>query len=118
MCSAKKVDMISIHAHRLHLDLISLLYARSRLSDYLDNLFVEKGFPVLDREDDMIMNLPRTVVSFSDSAFSVHLFSITRPPVAIATGSLITGKNMLLLPYVLRRTPENHYPTAKQGNEG
>jgi hypothetical protein len=30
----------------------------------------------------MIMNLPCTIVSFSNRAFSIHIFSITRPPVA------------------------------------
>jgi len=88
MCSAKKVDMISVHAHRLHLDLISLHYARSRLSDYLDNLFVEKGFPVLDRKNDVIMNLPCTMVPFPDSAFIVHLCSITKTPCSKLQGTL------------------------------
>lgn len=86
MCSTKKVDMIFVHTHRFDLDLISLLYTHGRLSYYLDNLFVEEGFSVLDREDDVIMNLPRTVVPFSDTAFTVHLPSITRPPVASYRG--------------------------------
>jgi hypothetical protein len=30
----------------------------------------------------VVMNLPRAVVPFSDRAFSVHLPSITGPPVA------------------------------------
>ena len=87
MCSAKKVDMILVHAHRLYLDLISLLYARSRLSDYLDNLFVEKRFPVLDRENDVIMNLPCTMVPFPDSAFIVHPCSITKTPCSKLQGT-------------------------------
>ncbi len=82
MCSAEKVDMIPLHAHHLHIDLISLLYALCRFSDDPDNLFVEQGFSVLDREDDVIMNLPRTVVSFSDRAFTVHTTSIPGAPVA------------------------------------
>jgi len=82
MCPAKKVDMIPVHAHHFHLYLVSLLDAHGRFSDYPDDLFIEKGFSVLNREDDVIMNLPCTVVSFSDSAFSVHLPSITGPPVA------------------------------------
>ena len=87
MCSAKKVDMILVHAHRLHLDLISLLYARSRLFDNLDNLFVKKGFPVLDGENDVIMNLPCTMVPFSDSTFIVHLCSITKTPCSKLQGT-------------------------------
>gem|GEM_PF-3668819 len=82
MGSAEKVDMIFVHSHCLHLDLISLLDACGSLPDYPDNLFVKKRFPVLDREDDVIMNLPCTVVPFSDGAFIVHPCSITRPPVA------------------------------------
>jgi len=82
MCSAEKVDMIPVHAHHLHLDLVSFLYALNRLSDYPDNLFVEKGFPVLNREDDVIMNLPCTMVPFSNRAFIVHRTSIPGPPVA------------------------------------
>ena len=82
MCSAKKVDVIPVHAHHLDLDLVSLLYTRSRFSDYPDDFFVQEGFPVLNREDDVIMNLPRTMVSFSNSAFTIHLTSITGPPVA------------------------------------
>jgi len=82
MCSAKKVDMILVHSHHLHLNLVPLLYADNRFLDDLDNLFVEKGFPILYREDDVVMNLPRAVVPFSDRAFSVHLPSITGPPVA------------------------------------
>ena len=82
MCPAKKVDMIPIHAHHFHLDLISLLDAHGRFPDYANDLFIEKGFPVLNRKDDVIMNLPCTMVSFSNCAFIVHLFSITRPPVA------------------------------------
>ena len=79
MRSAKKVDVIPVHAHHLHLDLVSLLYTHNRFSDYLDNLFVEKGFSVLDREDDVIMNLPCAMVPFSNSVFTVHLTSITGP---------------------------------------
>ena len=82
MRSTEKVDMILVHAHCFYLDLISLFNTHSRLSDYPDNLFVEKGFPILDREDDVIMNLPCAVVPFSDSTFIIHLPSITRPPVA------------------------------------
>jgi hypothetical protein len=58
MCSAKKVNMISVHAHCLGLNFVSLLYACSRFSNYPDDLFVEKGFPVLNRENDAAMNLP------------------------------------------------------------
>ena len=43
MCSAKKVDMISVHAHCFHLNLISLFYTCRCLPDYLNNLFVEKN---------------------------------------------------------------------------
>jgi len=82
MCSAEKVDMIPVHSHHLHLNLITLLYPYNRFLNYLNNLFVEKRFSILYREDDVVMNLPRTMVSFSDSAFSIHLPSITGPPVA------------------------------------
>ena len=78
MCSAQKVDMILIHAHHLNLDLISFLYPDSSFSDDADNLFVEKGFPILDRENDMVMNLPCTMVPFANSAFIVHPTSITK----------------------------------------
>ena len=88
MRSAEKVDMILVHAHRFDLNFISLFYARSRLSDYAHNLFVEKGFPVLDREDDVVMNLPGTVVSFSNPAFIVHLCSITKTPCSKLQGTL------------------------------
>ena len=80
MRSAEKVNMILIHAHRLYLNLVSLLYAHSGLFDYPDNLFVQKRFPVLDRKDDMVMNLPCTMVPFPNSAFIVHLISITKAP--------------------------------------
>ena len=82
MCSAEKVDMILVHAHHLHLYLVPLLYADNRFPDYLDNLFVEKRLSVLHWEDDMVMNLPSTVVPFSDRAFGVHLPSIPGAPVA------------------------------------
>ena len=84
--------------------LISLLYARSRLSDYLDNLFVEKGSPVLDRENDVIMNLPCTVVPFFDSPFIVHLCSITKSPCSKLQGTL---KLDIPLSPVLYRNPQN-----------
>ena len=87
MCSAKKMDMILVHSHHLHLNLVSLLYASNRFSDYPNNLFIEKGFSVLDGEDDVIMNLPRTVVSFSDSAFIVHSRSITKTPCSKLQGT-------------------------------
>jgi hypothetical protein len=80
MCSAKKVDVIPVHAY--HLDLVSLLYTRSRVSDYPNDLFIEKGFPVFNREDDVIMNQPCTLVPFLNRAFIVHLVTITRLPVA------------------------------------
>ncbi len=83
MCSAKKVDMILVHSHHLHLNLVALLYAGNRFLDYLDNLFVEKRFSILYREDDVVMNLPRAVVPLSDRAFSVHLPTIPGAPVAI-----------------------------------
>jgi len=59
MRSAKKVDMILVHFHHLHLNLGSLFYAGNPFPDYLDSLFAEKGFSILYREDDVIMNLPR-----------------------------------------------------------
>ncbi len=82
MRSAEKADMISVHAHHLHVDLVPLLDALNRFSDDPDNLFVEKGFPVLNQEDDVIMNLPCTMVSFSNRAFTVHRTSIAGPTVA------------------------------------
>ena len=87
MRSAKKVDVILVHTHRFHLNLVSFLYTYRRFSDYLHNLFIEKGFSVLDGEDDVIMNLPRTVVSFSDSAFIVHPRSITKTPCSKLQGT-------------------------------
>jgi hypothetical protein len=79
--------MIPVHAHHFHLYLVSLLDAHGRFSDYPDDLFIEKGFPVLNREDDVIMNLPRTVVSFSDSAFIIHPRSITKTPCSKLQGT-------------------------------
>ena len=88
MCSAKKVDMVFVHAHRLHLDFVSLLYAGNCFSDDLDNLFVKKGFPILHGENDMVMNLPCTVVPFPDSTFIVHPRSITKTPCSKLQGIL------------------------------
>ena len=85
MGSAEEVDVILVHSHRLYLDLVSLLYAYRSFSDYPDDLFVEKRLPVLDGEDDVVMNLPRAVVPFSDSAFIVHPCSITKQGAPVAS---------------------------------
>lgn len=66
MGSAEKVDMILVHSHRLNFDLVSLLYADRRFLNYPNHLFIEKRFSVLDRQDDMVMNLPNTMVSFTE----------------------------------------------------
>ena len=87
MGSTEKMDMVPVHAHRFDLNLVSFLYAHGGLSYYLDHLFVEEGFSILDREDEVIMNLPCTVVSFSDSAFSIHLCSITKAPCSKLQGT-------------------------------
>jgi hypothetical protein len=70
--------MICIHAHHLNLDLISLLDTNSCFSYDLHNFFIQQRFPVLHGKHDMVMNLPCTMVSFSDSAFMIHLNSITK----------------------------------------
>jgi hypothetical protein len=70
--------MIRIHSHHLYLDLVSLLDTNSCFSDDLNNLFIEEGFPVLHGKHDMVMNLPCTMVSFSDSTFIIHPNSITK----------------------------------------
>jgi hypothetical protein len=77
--------MIPIHADCLYLYPISLFYARSRFSDYPDNLFAEKEFPIVDGEDDVTMNLSCTVVPFSDGVVTIHLPSIARSPAASYT---------------------------------
>jgi hypothetical protein len=79
--------MILVHAHHLYLDLVSFLYADSNLSDDLNNLFVKKGFPVLDREDNVVMNLPSAMISFSNRASSVHPLSITTNPCSKLQGT-------------------------------
>jgi hypothetical protein len=43
----------------------------------LNNLFVQERFPVFHREQDMVMNLPCTMVSCVNSSFSIHPVSIT-----------------------------------------
>jgi hypothetical protein len=74
--------MISVHAHHLYFDLVSFLDTASCFSDDLNNLFVKKRLPILDGEDDVVMNLPCTMVSFSNRVFSVHPLSIKTNPVA------------------------------------
>lgn len=78
MRTAEKVYMIRIHSHHLYLDLVSLLDTNSCFSDDLNNLFIEEGLPVLHGKHDMVMNLPCTMVSFSDSTFIIHPNSITK----------------------------------------
>lgn len=80
MRSTKKVDMIHVRAYHFHLDPIPLPHAHIRFSDYPDSLFIEKGFPVLNRKDHVIIDLPCPEAPFSDSAFTIHLPSTTRPP--------------------------------------
>ncbi len=87
MCSAEKMNMISVHTHCLYLYFISLFYACGRFSDDLNNFFVEKRFPVLDRKNNMVMNLPCTMVPFSDSAFIIHPYSITKTPCSELQGT-------------------------------
>lgn len=79
--------MISVHAHHLYFDLVSLLDTNSCFSNDLNNLFIEEGFPVLNRENNMVMNLPCTMVSFSNRAIRVHPLSITTNPCSKLQGT-------------------------------
>jgi len=85
VCAAEDVDMIPIHAHPFYLDLVSLLDASRRLLNDPDDLLVKEGFPVLHREDNVVMNLPGTTVPFVDCAFMVHLTSITKQGAPVAS---------------------------------
>lgn len=86
--SAEKVDMVLIHAHGLDFDLVSFLYTHRSFLDYPNYLFVKKRFSVLDREDNVVMNLPRTMVPFSNSAFRIHPVSITTCPCSKLQGTV------------------------------
>ena len=60
---------------------------------------LEKRFSALDRKDDVIMDLPCTVVPFSNSAFIVHPCSITRRPCSKLQGTLKLDQEGAALSY-------------------
>jgi hypothetical protein len=106
--------MISVHAHHLYFDLVSLLDSNSCFSNDLNNLFIEEGFPVLNRENNMVMNLPCTMVSFSNRAIRVHPLSITTNPCSKLQGTfkLDAGIELKKLTTTLCDTHQSDFTTA------
>ncbi|HAR94495.1 MAG TPA: hypothetical protein DCR97_00800 [Deltaproteobacteria bacterium] len=76
-----------IENERLTLTKIHSKLTRLGLETTYSNL-VKKRFSVLDREDDVVMNLPRTMVPFSNGAFRIHPVSITTCPCSKLQGTL------------------------------
>jgi hypothetical protein len=88
MGTTEKVDMISVHAHHLDLNLVSFFYTDSCFSYDLHGLFIQQGFSVLHGKHDMVMNLPSTMVSFSDSTFDPYQqYNKNKAPLQQAAGN-------------------------------
>ena len=88
MRTTQQMNMVFIRTYGFHFNGISLLDALRRFFDYLRDFIVQKRFTIFHWKNNVVMDLPRTVITFFNSVcrfFVRHFIRLSQRPVPVAS---------------------------------